>query len=182
MASDIDDLVGIDTIQLHPRVYVTRSLLYGRDKVTVRDMADRTDQALGYLRRFMKLPRNLRVLLRNLRGNTYGQFTMSQQLIEVSTVRTKWREFYTDLCHECVHAEQYARGEYDLEYNRNQGKWMFRWGTDYHSVDAAVNSSRDYEAYASSPWEIEAFRREHELSAKLMKMARRRDGAISHQS
>lgn len=178
MASDLDDLVGVDTIQLYPRVYATRAALYGKNKKAVREMAEAVDVALMKLRKFMKLPRNLRVLLRPLRGNTYGQFTMSQQLIEMDVTRNTWFKFYTDLCHECVHAEQYATGVYDLEYNRNKGKWMFRWGKDYHAVDAAVNVSADYDAYLSQPWELEAFRREAELATKLMGILRKKDGPI----
>lgn len=178
MASDLDDLVGVDTIQLHSRVYATRSALYGKNKRAVREMSEAVDQALMKLRKFMKLPKNLRVLLRPLRGNTYGQFTMSQQLIEMDVTRANWRQFYTDLCHECVHAEQYATGIYDLEYNRNKGRWMFRWGNDYHAVDAAVNVSADYDAYLSQPWEMEAFRRENELATKLMGILRKKDGPI----
>lgn len=178
MASDLDDLVGVDTVQLYPRVYATRSALYGDDKVATRAIAERTDQALMALRKFMRLPINLRVLLRPLRGNTYGQFTMSQQLIEMDVRRPSWRQYYTDLCHECVHAEQYARGEYDLEYNRNKQKWMFRWGKEYHPVDPAVNVNSDYDAYLQQPWELEAFRRENELATRLMKIIKKRDGEI----
>ena len=104
---------------------------------------------------------------------------MSQQLIELDVTRTRWRQFFTDLCHECVHAEQYAKGIYDVEYNRSQKKWMFRWGTDYHDVEPAVNVSKNYDAYFNSPWELEAFRREHELSGRLMKILRKRDTEIA---
>jgi hypothetical protein len=103
---------------------------------------------------------------------------MSQQLIEMDVTRETWRQYYTDLCHECVHAEQYATGVYDLEYNRNKQKWMFRWGNDYHPVDPAVNVSSDYDAYLQQPWELEAFRREAELAAKLMKILRKKDAPI----
>lgn len=178
MASDLDDVVGVDTIQLYPRVYATRAALYGKNKKAVREMAEMTDRALMVLRKFMKLPKNLRVLLRPLRGSTNGQFTMSQQLIELDVTRVKWRQFFTDLCHECVHAEQYATGVYDLEYNRSLRKWMFRWGKDYHAVDTAVNPSKDYDAYLASPWEVEAFRRENELAGRLMKIMRKKDGFI----
>lgn len=179
MTSYLDDIVGVDTIQLYPRVFATRSALYGeRDKVATRALAAKVDQALQHLRRFMQLPRNLTVLLRQFRGNTKGQYTNSTQVIELDVRFFKWREFYTALCHECVHAEQHAQGRFDLEYNRAERKWMFRWGRDYFPVDPAMNVKEDYEAYFNQPWELEAYRRENELAGRLMGIIKKRDGLI----
>lgn len=60
------------------------------------------------------------------------------------------------LAHEMVHVKQYVRGQYRGELSRN-GKMKRIWLGKQYNV-----------AYMKRPWEVEAFRREMELTTALV--------------
>ena len=121
----------------------------------------------SYLRKYLTLPEDQKIIVETLTESTDGQFKFSTQSIHLdSRILDKW-EFLTILCHEAVHAEQYFQNRFSCYLSSSKSYVKFLNHT-YLVTENDIGSSE-------RPWEEEAYRRENVIASAILEDIARGD-------
>jgi hypothetical protein len=131
---------------------VVNSLLYHKAYKDVPSLAEKIDllsRIIPFLRKKLKVSRNLQVVMRPIRGDDMlGQFC-EDDIIEIDPRTESIYECVQVLCHEFVHAEQHHLGK-------------LTWGDDGQFLWKKKKIEADY---WHQPWEKEAHERDQILAS-----------------
>lgn len=111
-------------------------------------------KAVKILSRVLDIPHDFKVRICNIKERgTNGRYYGTLGVAEVEP-RLAIKAMINTLAHEMVHAEQY-----------HQGRLVQKNGTRFWNGEACNNKGSTYARYRAQPWEVEAFSRQNELAA-----------------
>lgn len=117
------------------------------------------NRSIDQFRRYLDFPKDIRVRIAPIKGNTDGRYNNHDKLVELDC-RMSWNKILEVFAHELVHAEQYHQGTLVKKFESSRG-WVHYWNGQ------AGSRGTTYRAYRNQPWEQEAWSRQAELAEQV---------------
>ena len=155
------------------KVWISCSLFY--DKSFGKTKVDRLKKFFGFAekirlfdqkyRSLLNIPSKLEYRICKHRGNTFGQYIDTHNVVEIDYRTICNHEFLGILlAHELVHAEQYHTGKLKHKNNR----WV--WTEGRKKLEVEYCEAYNHTKYMQFPWEQEAYGRQQQLFEQAEKM------------